>query len=562
MTFDLGISSSTSLAIGWSVLHSLWVGSVVTLIAVALRRTVRSSTPEARYVVAVSCAIAIVAVPVALFLFRMSATTEHAPLLRDVVAVSRTPAVSLPASRPFAAWFTTPWLIGGCFCYAWLGLGWAASRRLAHRAIPTPSEYQVWLRRIASELRLRTRIVLTVSDRVSTPILVGVVRPIIVFPASLLTNLSPQQLEFVVLHEVAHMLRRDNLVQWVQRLLMPLTFFQPGAWLVSAWIREEREHCCDAFVLRHRHEPRGYAKTLLLLAESKTAEVRLHAAVTGGPLVARIRRILNLEEPTVDTKRGTVLLGLVVLSCVLIWPTAADSNWWWPNSVSNSLASGESAGVTAADDRTPCLIASDADCASCHVLPSKPKERKSPHGTRPADEYQRADDAQCSHCHESEVEPLRNPHGILPRGHAEVGQAACTACHLAPAKNPHALPMGDAACSDCHTESVKPETNPHRVPAPDALPHGHLDVEPGSCANCHVVTDPQQPKSHPRRDSGSGAGPAKKAPHPMIDQPCSTCHVTPKLTPAEQTLIDHQKFSGQPCQDCHTAIRPEKRRRP
>ena len=66
---------------------------------------------------------------------------------------------------------------------------------------------------------------------------------------------DPQQLEMVLLHELAHVRRYDNLVNLLQRIVESLLFFQPMVWIVSGWVRREREHCCDELVVARTRQP-------------------------------------------------------------------------------------------------------------------------------------------------------------------------------------------------------------------------------------------------------------------------------------------------------------------
>ena len=102
-----------------------------------------------------------------------------------------------------------------------------------------------------------------ICDRIAAPILVGVLRPMILLPAAALAGWDPQQLEMVLLHELAHVRRYDNLVNLLQRIVESLLFFQPMVWIVSGWVRREREHCCDELVVARTRRPQAYAEMLV-----------------------------------------------------------------------------------------------------------------------------------------------------------------------------------------------------------------------------------------------------------------------------------------------------------
>jgi beta-lactamase regulating signal transducer with metallopeptidase domain len=143
-----------------------------------------------------------------------------------------------------------------------------------------------------------------------SPFVLGVLRPCIVLPMAALHGLAPRQLELVLLHELAHLRRWDPLVQFVQRCAEAVLFFHPAVWWVSRWLRQEREACCDAVVLRQGARPEEYVETLLCLVGGPRAE-RAAVAMARGHLPHRVARILGTKERVmVPWWKGTVLAGL------------------------------------------------------------------------------------------------------------------------------------------------------------------------------------------------------------------------------------------------------------
>lgn len=157
--------------------------------------------------------------------------------------------------------------------------------------------------------------------------LVGIVRPVILLPAALAAELSPGQLEMILVHELAHVRRWDNLVNLLQRVVESALFFQPAVWVVSAWVRQEREHCCDDAVLAAGTVDRAaYAETLIGIHQWRSGWAVAASAAGGGNLVARIRRIMTRRD-SMRVSRACVAALVVpaVLSGVwLAWAAAPD----------------------------------------------------------------------------------------------------------------------------------------------------------------------------------------------------------------------------------------------
>ena len=178
-------------------------------------------------------------------------------------------------------------------------------------------------RRLQKVLRLSGNVALGVSDCIATPILVGIVRPLILLPASTLAGLSTAQLEMILLHELAHVRRWDNLVNLLQRMVEAVLFFHPAIWWLSNRVRLEREHCCDAIVLVHIGGPQEYAEILVQLA---LAPLRLQCVLgtsMAQQLIPRIRHILKQEDERMQVSRSLVAMALSLLVSLAVVAVAS-----------------------------------------------------------------------------------------------------------------------------------------------------------------------------------------------------------------------------------------------
>jgi len=215
------------------------------------------------------------------------------------------------------------WLVGAPLTFALLATGLVGTERLRRHSRPiTDGHIAELCASLAAAMHVTRRVSVAICQRISSPVLIGVVRPLILLPPAALTGWSPDELEMVLLHELAHVRRWDNLVNLLQRLVESILFFQPAVWWASRWIRDQRELCCDAAVVRHTRRPTDYARTLAALAAARrnphAAEAALAAA---GPvsamarrqLVNRIRHILREEREPMQVTRKTLVFVLLVL---------------------------------------------------------------------------------------------------------------------------------------------------------------------------------------------------------------------------------------------------------
>ena len=173
-----------------------------------------------------------------------------------------------------------------------------------------------------------TRVVqIAQSAYVTAPMVVGYLKPMILLPASVLTGLTPNQLESLLAHELAHVVRHDWLVNAIQVVVETLLFYHPAVWWLSRRIRDERELCCDDIALAIVGDRATYGRMLLALEELRHASLLetlvtpATMAATGGSLVARILRLMPVPREMERAQRGwlsgaVALLVLAITVCV------------------------------------------------------------------------------------------------------------------------------------------------------------------------------------------------------------------------------------------------------
>jgi len=326
-------------AIGWALLHLLWQATLVAAILAAVLKLMSRQSAGARYVV--SCgALAIVFsmfVATAIRAYDPAAepiATESAAAqptkvklsFSDISAlVAQTAAVSLrerllaaaTSARQALPSIVGIWLAGVFLLSARLLVSWIRARRLARRGSQVASaHWHLVAARLANALGLRRAVTLLESSAVEVPSVIGSLRPIILIPASALTGMTPEQIEMVLAHELAHIRRHDFLINLLQAVVETLMFYHPAVWWMSRQVRIERENCCDDLAVAVCGNPLQYARALTRLEELRAALPVLVAA-NGGSLLDRIRRIAaGRAEGTSLSSRWAA--AVAVLSLVLL----------------------------------------------------------------------------------------------------------------------------------------------------------------------------------------------------------------------------------------------------
>ena len=183
------------------------------------------------------------------------------------------------------------WLAGAAVCAIRLVWAWCAIKRL-DRA-PAPAELVAAVSRLAGRLRLQ-RVPAVAIAEVGAPQVIGWRQPAVLLPADIAARLTSAELDAVLLHELAHVRCGDYGWNLLQRGLLVLTWFHPGAWFVHARLRREREIRCDDLAARRCRSGADLAMALVRLAESWSApSAGLALSAASGELTLRVTRLVE-----------------------------------------------------------------------------------------------------------------------------------------------------------------------------------------------------------------------------------------------------------------------------
>ena len=230
-----------------------------------------------------------------------------------------------------ASALTIGYLVGVALLLVRLLAAVHGGRRLKRSARPiTDPEMSTLAARISKTLQLKMVPAISYCGQVTCPAIVGVVKPVILIPLSIATQLSLTQLEAVLAHELAHLRRNDHIVLLFQRFAEALLFFHPAVWLLSRRLERTRELCCDDLVLSSGADASDYADALLRFSElahgesARSADAVAALALDGGrssQLSGRIMRILGIRKMSSIRLNGSGIVSLLlVVSFVALLP--------------------------------------------------------------------------------------------------------------------------------------------------------------------------------------------------------------------------------------------------
>ena len=178
--------------------------------------------------------------------------------------------------------------------------------------------YKLFVKKIAVYLGIKKNVGIYFSDMVKSPLTIGYFKPLILLPLAAINNLTVQQVEAVLLHELSHIRRFDYLINILVSIVHTLLYFNPFTRLLIKVVQEERENCCDQMVLQFGYDKVSYASALLSLEKSSLqSHVFVLAAAGKRNLLNRIEKIVGIEKKIF---RFNHFMGLVAaLFCIFFF---------------------------------------------------------------------------------------------------------------------------------------------------------------------------------------------------------------------------------------------------
>lgn len=273
-----------------AVLNWVLQGCLVAAATFVMLRVLDRAHANVRYIVCWAALLLILGLPVLPSL--QSTASAHASATAGTNAV-----VSLPDS-----WWTSAvvmlsvWMIWASVCTVRFGVALLALRRARVFGRGFPSEVESTLahwNRVRTEGRHTT---LILSDSVNTAAVLPWGAPMIAVAPSLLTTLEPAELDRVVIHEWAHVQRRDDLVSALQIVVRIVAGWHPAVWWIDRRLHREREIACDEMTVAVTGSPKSYAECLLKLASLKGAVRTIQGApalFSMSGLRARLTKIVS-----------------------------------------------------------------------------------------------------------------------------------------------------------------------------------------------------------------------------------------------------------------------------
>lgn len=304
-------------ALGKMILHSLWQASVIALLLVVTLRAIPEKRANLRHEVS-AFALFLVFIS-ALCTFLLNLSSPEIDYLIEIDGLTTAPAamsssaVNIGPSPIFYAvfiWLGGFLLLGARLIYSYFKL---KSLRNQSKTITQPEVLKT-LQTLRRKLKISKPIELLDSSQFSVPGTIGYLKPIILLPFASAIQLTPQQLEAILAHELAHIKRADFILNLFYSMIETIFYYHPAVWWISEQVQHEREAACDDLAIRITGEKLTYLNTLFAL-KNNSSHSNLTMGLFGGKssLSRRFNRQLTTPE-----KNSKTMEKITIVICLFI----------------------------------------------------------------------------------------------------------------------------------------------------------------------------------------------------------------------------------------------------
>lgn len=306
--------SSFAQHLGWTLVHAIWQILIFAIIYFAGYFLTKKAT--VRYWLGMSILLGQVVVSGLTFGY-LSTKTVTPPTTLGFTKVATVGSLQqamlyLQQNLPLVV---SLWCVGTMVLLVRLGLGYFWVYRLKTNPLNTINDQLITkLETLKQQMGITQPVEIKTSLLVQLPVIMGIAKPIILFPATLLSGFSAAQIEAILAHELAHLKRYDFLWNGIQSVIEVIYFFHPVVWLISSEIRKERENCCDDLAVRYTGNQVLLAKTLVQLQEfATTSSLVMAFGKKRFTLLERVKRIVGLQSNRNFTKESLwIIAGLII----------------------------------------------------------------------------------------------------------------------------------------------------------------------------------------------------------------------------------------------------------
>ncbi len=315
-------------ALGWSLINSLWQMALLWVIYFIITFNLRKFTAAARH----SFAALLLCAGVAWFIFSFiyyCINSRSGINITSLFLISNANVLLSVVSKviniinqllPYCACI---YLLVLAFHFVKYSRYFFHTNKLMNEGLYKMNhQMRLFTEEIALRLGIQKKVQIFLSDIADSPMTIGFLKYIILIPLATINNLSTQQVEAILLHELAHIKRNDYLLNLMITVVEMLFFFNPFSRLFINTIKKERENSCDDLVMQFNYDPHVYVSALLSLEKSRHNYHPIAMAATGKNnklLLQRVKRITGqkISQPRIKAKFIFFFLFSIIAGCIM-----------------------------------------------------------------------------------------------------------------------------------------------------------------------------------------------------------------------------------------------------
>ncbi|GEM_PF-5782871 len=357
-------------AMGWTIIHSLWQGAAIALLTALLLLLLKNKSAQIKYFLSFAALLGICVWAANTFVNSYQYAKEKQALKNQMVSdpgylksmldtnynktataieYQGTININMLKTRAFFQQnfylIFSIWLLGMIFFILRLITGLLYTHRLRkHQITPIP---EIWTHKIelyAKQINLKRKVEAFFSPLTKIPLTIGTIKPVILIPISAFTGLTSKEIEAIIAHELAHIMRNDYLFNIIQSIVELIFFYHPAVWFLSHQVRIERENSCDNIAIQITGDKNNYIRTLATMQIKQAEAFNVSLAFSGkkGSVLYRIKRLqkqiamkTNISERLIAV--AVIIVGLILASFTLAnTPSGITSDSYAVNSQSTS----------------------------------------------------------------------------------------------------------------------------------------------------------------------------------------------------------------------------------
>jgi beta-lactamase regulating signal transducer with metallopeptidase domain len=327
--------------LGWTLIHSVWELGLIWLGFKGLVGALGSQLARTKYIAGCTTLVLCAMIPWFTYV-RLGAVFRKPAAILDHASASPLPvheasglstasvhswdAMFQAAMSVFLPWLVLLWVLGCGWGAFHLLVDWRSSRRLLDEPYGSlPDEIMPRFRHLAQRIGIQRAVRHGESMLVEVPSLVGWLKPLILIPTGAFVGLTTSQVDAILAHELAHVLRNDFPVTLFQSICEIVFFYHPAIHAINDQINLEREKACDDIAVGLTGDPIGFAEALAKLEEARAPRLAL-AATGGSHLLLRVRRLLGRAAPPVRTRASSAwatLCGVAIYAALFLFAPRA-----------------------------------------------------------------------------------------------------------------------------------------------------------------------------------------------------------------------------------------------